>query len=50
MNGKKARTIRRLFGVKHVHNVPSGDRWMFRYVLREKRPGDRRVKITNVTP
>ena len=38
MNGKKARTIRRLFGVKHVRNVPWGDRWMFKYVQREKRP------------
>jgi hypothetical protein len=37
MNGKKARTVRRLFGVKHVHLVPSGERWMFRFVRRERR-------------
>lgn len=37
MNGKKARTIRKLFGVKHVRNVPADQRWIFPYVKREKR-------------
>jgi hypothetical protein len=40
VNGKKARTIRRLFEVKHIHNVPSGDRWLFRFVRRERRNAD----------
>ena len=38
MNGKKARTIRKLWGVKHVRLVPYEDRQWFRHVRREKRP------------
>lgn len=37
MNGKKARTLRRLFGVKHVRQIPASDRWMFEHIVRERR-------------
>ena len=38
MNGKKARTIRKLWGIKHVRLVPFEDRPYLHLIRREKRP------------
>ena len=39
MNGKKARTIRRVWGVKHIHLISWADRPFVRYTRRETRWG-----------
>jgi hypothetical protein len=39
VNGKKARTVRKLWGVKHIHLVPAADRQYLPDVQRERRDG-----------
>jgi hypothetical protein len=38
MNGKKARTIRKIFGVEHVRLIPYKARPWLVHVKREKQP------------
>lgn len=39
MNGKKARSVRKAMGVRHVRLVPYRERWIITHILRLRRDG-----------